>query len=65
MANLELTYLDTKTKADGIIPLHEVLNTDFEIIRQTLNQQDLRLTEMEVIVPPPEYEITITPSEWK
>jgi Leucine-rich repeat (LRR) protein len=63
MANLELTYLDTKTKADGIRPLHEVLNTDFEIIRQMLNQQDARLAEMEVIVPPPEYEITITPPE--
>lgn len=51
MANLELTYLFDKTKADGLRPLHEVLNANFEILRQMLNQQDSRLTNIENSLP--------------
>jgi len=63
MANLELTFLDTNTKADGMRPLNEVLNTNFEILRQMLNTQASRITELEIIIPPPEYEENIEPPE--
>lgn len=64
MANLELTFLDTNTKADGLRSLHEVLNTNFEILRQMLNAQDSRLTVMENLLPtPPVYEENTQPPE--
>ena len=51
MTQFNLTKFDTQTKADGFIDLATVINKNNEILRQLLNEQEARISEIEKIFP--------------
>lgn len=63
MTQLDLYKFFSNTKGEGIKDVNTMLNTNFEIIRQLLNIQDLIVTELETthgVTPEDEEETEIT-----